>query len=228
MLDPLAHPSDYQFAQRCLDGNPVALQALKATYRAPLNAYLINAGAWKEEAAEIVDQLWADCLAPRESRPARLASYTGAAALATWLRTVALNNLIRRRRTRKWERKLVEPLDSWDDGDERPLPADPIPVSEEVLIELMRSSIESAFLTCPAEDFVLLQLAHADGLRGRELALMFGCSVAKISRDLHRASENIAAATLAHIHATDEWLDLKWDDFLELCRVASPACFGRD
>jgi hypothetical protein len=90
----------------------------------------------------------------------------------------------------------------------------------------MRGAVETAFQKCDAEDFVLVQLAHANGLLGRELAVMYSCSEAKISRDLERARRSISAATLDYVREQDPWLELQWEDFLELCSVVSPACFG--
>ena len=75
---------------------------------------------------------------------------------------------------------------------------------------------------------MLLQLKHCDGLRGAELGKMFGCDESVISRRLDKAQERIAAMTLWKIRQTDPWLELKWTDFLELCRSATPSCFGLD
>lgn len=55
---------------------------------------------------------------------------------------------------------------------------------------------------------------------------MFRCGIATISRDVQRAGQRIADATLGYIKATDPWLELRWEDFIELCGSASPACFG--
>ena len=33
---------------------------------------------------------------------------------------------------------------------------------------------------------------------------------------------------MRYVRAKDPWLDLKWDDFMDLCRVATPACFGTE
>ena len=67
----------------------------------------------------------------------------------------------------------------------------------------MRGAVEAAFRECDPQDFVLVQLAHANGLLGRELARMFSCSEAKISRDLERAKSKIAAATMGCVRAQD-------------------------
>jgi DNA-directed RNA polymerase specialized sigma24 family protein len=94
------------------------------------------------------------------------------------------------------------------------------------LLDLMRLAIERAFRDCPHDDFVMLQLAHSDQLKLSELARMFGCSQATISRQLDRASKNLSKATMANVRELDSWIELGWDDFAELCRSASPACFG--
>ena len=98
--------------------------------------------------------------------------------------------------------------------------------TEAPLIKLMRDAVEAAFQECAAEDFVLLQLAHMDGLHLKELAQMFHCSKSTIDRDVKRAGKRVSEATLRYVRRIDPWLELKGEDFLELCRVASPACFG--
>ena len=61
-----------------------------------------------------------------------------------------------------------------------------------------------------------------------ELATMFSCSKSKIDRDVKRAGKRVREATLNYVREVDPWLELKWRDFMTLCRVASPACFGTE
>jgi hypothetical protein len=75
-------------------------------------------------------------------------------------------------------------------------------------------------------DFVLVQLAHTYGVKGRELAKMFSYSEATISRTLETARKQIADSTLREVRVRDPWLVLRWEDFIELCGVVSPSCFG--
>jgi RNA polymerase sigma factor (sigma-70 family) len=185
-----------------------------------------------------VDSLWADLLAPVGNRPPRLLHYDGSCALQTWLNTVALNELLTVKRTEKRRKRLIDPnFDSYDEkressaGEPSAAPhAEPesLEFREAPLVKIMHVAVETAFLSCEPEDFVLLQLKHCDGLRGTELARMFGCNESMISRRLDEAQERIAAVTLEKVRETDEWLDLKWEDFVELCRTATPACFGLD
>jgi DNA-directed RNA polymerase specialized sigma24 family protein len=148
--------------------------------------------------------------------------------LQAWLKTVALNRLLLLRREE--ERRGEVHLEDENGAFVAETPPSPLPRerTEAPLLALMCAAIEAAFQSCPAEDFVLLQLAHADRLRGEELGRMFACSASKISRQLDCASKGIAAATLEHIRRTDPWIELTWDDFIELSRVASPAILGAE
>ena len=206
------------------------MQELRERCEPAVRNYLQRAGASSAEAAEVVADLWADCLLPRRSGRARLASYNGKAGLETWLNTVAFNAfLLRKRRANLDERVFSH---GWIEGDApgADSPAHRVPAvsapPDAPLIQLLREAIEAAFLSCPAEDFVILQLAHTDRLRLVELAVIFDCGVSTMSSRLQRASDSIAAATMRHIRESDPWLELQWPDFLDLCRVATPACFG--
>lgn len=231
MLDALPFPDDFLLAQKCLEGEPLAIRQLEQTHRVDLVNYLLHAGAAIEEARELTDELWADCLADRPERQPRLATYAGNSPLQAWLKAVALNNLVQLKRREKRVRQVAMDDAPLDDAIQADHPrasslSGARDVAEAPLLEIMRGAVETAFRECDAEDFVLVQLAHANGLRGRELARMFSCSEAKISRDLERAKRKIAAATMGYVRAQDPWLELQWEDFVELCRVASPACFG--
>ena len=228
--DFLLHPDDFHLAQECLEGKTSALAYLQDVYREPLLAFLQGSGALPHEAREIVNELWSDCIAPQTGTTPKLARYNGACALRTFLNTITLNTLLtRRRREKRWHDLVSE--DVADGATEDPgmareaRAAGDAPV-EAPLLEIMREAIEAAFMACPAEDFVLLQLAHADDLHVLELAKMFDRTKSTLSRDVQRAGEEIAEATIQYVKAADPWLELKWEDFVELCGSASPACFG--
>lgn len=232
------HLSDFQLCHECLEGKEDAISLLQVQFGPPTTSYLIGRGALPFEATEIVNRLWADLLVPVGAGPARLARYDGTCALQTWLNTVALNKLFtRKRQEKRWKRVISKDADSPSPegetgADERSADArpDPEPANfrEAPLIEIMQIAVETAFLSCDPEDFVLLQLKHCDGLLGAELGRMFGCDESVISRRLGRAEERIASTTLGKVRETDPWLDLQWADFMDLCRTATPACFGQD
>ena len=227
MSDPSPPRADLILAQRCLEGDAGAIRQFQDTYRPVLIAYLRKTGAGLDEAEEVTEGLWADCLMERPQHRPRLATYAGQAALKTWLYPLALNRLVaRKRRQESWKKLVQEGLHL--EEMEGSLAASDMGMVEAPLLDLMREALEAGFRECPAKDFVLLQLAHVDRLRLFELARMFACSTSKIDRDLIRAGKVVAEATLGHVRKVDPWLDLKWEDFVELCRVTSPACFGLD
>ncbi len=173
---------------------------------------------------------------PDESRQPRLALYEGRSSLVTWLNTVALNIFMDRKRRDERERLLMQPTaeeapDSDEDekaGRATPIGASPKECDDPPLLDLMRRAIETAFQACAPEDFVLLQLSHCDGLRGLELAVMFRCHPSQITRRLASAQEGIATSVMQYVRQSDPWLDLRWEDFIELCSASTPTCFGLD
>lgn len=229
MLAPVTHAVDLAFAERCLEGAEVEVRSFPERYREAVLNYLIAAGTPPELAREVVENLWADCLYGGAGFPPKLRRYNGECALLTFLRTIALNQVLT---IRRWEQRWAHLVPGRLDHDEgvngnvRELPGPGSRAVEAPLLELMKSAIETALRKCPPEDFVLVQLAHANGLKGAELSRLFQCSQATISRALARAAERIAAATLQQIREKDPWIELKWEDFLELCAVARPGAFG--
>ncbi len=225
------HLGDFNLCHDCLEGKAegkaMAITRLQKEFGPVTTSYLKGAGASLYEAIEVVDSLWADLIHPAGGRQPRLSRYDGSCALQTWLNTVALNELLSiKRRQQRWDKlmpaRVEEQPADWH--------ADP-GASEAVeapLIEIMQTAVETAFLSCEPEDFVLLQLKHCDGLRGAELGLMFGCDESVISRRIDKAQSHIASMTLWKVRQTDPWLELKWTDFVDLCRTATPACFGLD
>lgn len=227
MQNTQPHTDDFHLVQECLEGKTSALAHLQALYREPLLAFLQGSGAPSHMAGEIVAELWSDCVASQNGTGPKLARYNGMCALSTFLNTITLNALVsRQRRGQRWSNVVIDGDPAGRDGDGASWAANPTEPAEVPLLQLMREAIEAAFLACPAEDFVLLQLAHTDGLHVVELAKMFDCGIATISRNVERAGREIAEATIQYVKATDPWLELKWEDFIELCGTASPACFG--
>ena len=234
MRDLNPHLDDFHFAQECLEGKGSSLSHFQETYRPKIVAFLKSQGASLDEAREIVENMWSECVASTPTARPKLERYHGGCALQTWLSTIALNSLVsRRRRETRWGR-IVESADAKKpDGGERGEgawsgKAEDVEPERAPLLALMRAAIDTAFQECSPEDFVLLQLAHCDQLKEKELAVMFRCDVATISRRLQRASKGISRVTLRHIKEADPLLDLKWDDFMELCRSTGPSYFNED
>ncbi len=226
--DPLPHAADFQFAQKCLAGEESALLRLRENFAPSIVAYLIRIGARIDLAHEIADRLWADCLTAPFGRSAPLARYDGSCALLTWFNTIAMHRFVSRcRAEQRWLR--VMPVRTHDARSDENLHAiadrSTALETESPLLEILRTAVQKAFAQCPPEQFVLLELIHRDGLRHEDLAKMFCCSDATIRRKVDAAARDLQEATLTLVKAADPLIELTWDDFLDLCRTASPSLF---
>ena len=105
-------------------------------------------------------------------------------------------------------------------------PAGEQPPQDEPLIELIRDAVEFGFQNCAADDFVLVQLEYYDDLDRADLARMFGCSESTIHRKLESGRTAIRASTLGYVRERDPWLELRWEDFIELCRTTTLTSIG--
>jgi RNA polymerase sigma factor (sigma-70 family) len=224
---------DFAFVERCLTGNQDALRTLQTKYGPNLIGFLMKSGADISLAEEIVDHLWADLVTATPGESPKLARYDGSCRLATWLNTVTLNRLLTARRSQKRrDTYIATSIDApvGDDEGEKTLgsqlSASTLESPEPPLVELLRQAIVTAFAACPAETFVLLQLAHGDALRLRELGRIWGCNPSTISRWLDQATGEISRSVLAHIRAADPLLELTWSDFVQLCQTANLGTLG--
>ena len=214
--------SDLHLVEKCVENDEAAIALLQSAFGPRIIAFLLGAGASSAEAQETVKSLWADCLTPNKAGNVRLMRYNGECALQTFLNRVALNSLLTRKRT---DTRREKRFPASENGDLPDAPAGDLQ-TEAPLLELMRDAIQFAFEQCRAEEFVLLQLEYCDQLEREELARMFDCSKATVSRMLSDARVSIAETTTNFLRQRDPWLELKWEDFLELCREASPAYLG--
>ena len=219
MLD--LHRADHLLAQKCLEGDEAGIQAFRQRYWLELIKFLGGAGGTATEAEDIVSCLWADALVGSAGKSPLLQRYGGDSSLSTWLKTVALNRLLTLKRRQKVRKET--PLAGTPDKVLIDLETGP---PEMNLLQLMRTAVEIAFSRCTNEQFVLLHLKLRDGLQYDELALMWRCSPATISRAVGSACVAIAETTRDFLRQVDPWLELKWEDFLEMCRYARPSSFG--
>jgi transcriptional regulator len=70
---------------------------------------------------------------------------------------------------------------------------------------------------------VLLRLVYLEGLTQREIAAVWSIDETKLSRLLRRAMETIATETTAYVRRRDPYLQLTWQDLIELCESSVDA-----
>ena len=221
-MNPSSQVQESEHAQvlRCLQGDEGALAGLREKHNNSLVNILRARGASATETEELLADLWGDCVTRNDERPSLLEKYSGKCSLHGWLATVATRRWIdlKRRQTRRGELHL--PDRNGDDGDplER-LAAAPAASADDALVSLLRDGLQAAFASCPKADLLMLRLVYVHGLSQREVMRMWGWSESKISRRLSHALAHIEKETMQNLKQMDSWLDLTWQDFVDLCET---------
>jgi RNA polymerase sigma factor (sigma-70 family) len=218
MSSQTSQPDDESLkVAKCRQGNPEALAELREKCNSSLFGILLARGADRTEAEDLLADLWADCVPGHDDRPSILEKFSGKCTLQGWLATVATNRWVDRKRK---QRRFVDP--GQDGNTEYNYVARSEAAayaSEDTLIALLRDCLKAAFTLCEPEARVLLRLVYLHELSQREIVQMLGWSEAKVSRFLSKAMNEIEKHTLAEIKKCDPWLELTWQDFVELCET---------
>ena len=211
---------DWREVQRCLRGDAAALGGLRERYQGVLKGMLLARGASDTEAEDILADLWSDAVPGTGDRAALLEKFSGRCPLQAWLATVATRRWIdwKRRQARRVDLETPDREGATERGLEG-MAARESGQREDALIELLRASLESAFGESEPEAMVLLRLVYVHGITQRELVRMLGWHESKVSRTLSKAMQDIEARTMRGLKSRDPWLELTWQDFLELCQT---------
>lgn len=200
-------------------GDMQALADLRGAHHESLRQILRARGATPTETDDLLADLWADCVPGTDDRPSLLEKFSGKCSLQGWLATVATRRWIdlKRRQGRRIDVAPQTP-DSGTGFFER-VPARASENQDNVLVDLLRRSLEAAFAACPRQTLLMLRLVYVHGLTQREIMRMWGWSESKVSRALSQAMDEIQTNTLRHIKEADSWLELTWQDFIDLCET---------
>jgi RNA polymerase sigma factor (sigma-70 family) len=220
MISALDDPSlERAQVRRCQQGDPAALAGLREQHHASLFNILRARGATEGETEELLADLWGDCVPRNDDQPALLEKFSGQCRVQAWLATVATRRWIDLKRKQIRHGETNRPASDPGPNPLERLPAAPETIREEALVELLRASLRAAFAACAPADLLMLRLVYLHGLSQRELMRMWGWSESKVSRQLSRAMEQIEQTTLQHLKQKDAWLNLTWQDFLDLCET---------
>lgn len=214
------HEEDLAFVQRVLAIDVPAASELRTRYHGKLVGVLRSRGANSTEAEDLVADLWTDCFAPRGNRQPLLTKYQGRCALDSWLLTVATNRLVDLKRRQSFRVDVPPSPDSNEDFfDRRPQPEKP--TSEKPLLNLLRDAIHRAFAKQDPDAVLMLKLVHLHQLSQREISRMWGWHESKVSRTLDATRTSVAKNIMLELKKVDPWLELRWEDFVELCAGSS-------
>jgi RNA polymerase sigma factor (sigma-70 family) len=213
---PSRHEPDLAFVQRVLTSDAAAASELRTRYHGKLVGVLRARGANQTEAEDLVADLWTDCFAAPANRQTLLTKYQGRCALESWLLTVATHRLVDLKRRQSFRVDVSSSEQSTDSFFDR-TPQAERPSSEKHLVHLLRGAIQQAFSAQDPEAVLMLKLVHLHQLTQREIARMWGWHESKVSRTLEVTRQNVARTILADLKKIDPWLELRWEDFVELC-----------
>jgi RNA polymerase sigma factor (sigma-70 family) len=207
-----------ELVRQVFEGRLDALDSLKRRVESTIYNRLLARGATDYEADEVLSAVWASAIpGMRDGRQSLFAAYKGQSSPTTWLYAVTLNRWLDRKRKDLIHARWA----SAEQYEKKNSPGDDNPVSDDTLLTLLRDSLKTAFRQCDAESLVLLRLVHVHGLSQRALASTWNLPEYSLSRRLTKTMKQIRETTLGHISKTDSWLDLKWEDFLQLCQQFS-------
>lgn len=134
---------------------------------------------------EMLGNLSADLILPREDKPPKIATYRGKTPLKTWLKSVVVNTCLSKLRKQKRE-KRPEMLD--------PLSATP-PVSVETdsrdCEKKLAPLITEAVQKVDVEERVLLKLLFLEGVQQKALARVWRIDPGNVTRRKQRAASNL-------------------------------------
>jgi RNA polymerase sigma factor (sigma-70 family) len=204
--------ADVDLVQQCLEGSEEAVGELKKALTPFLSRVLASYGASKDEIDEILAQLWGDCLTGQ--RPL-FHVFNGKSALKSWLTAISVNRWISLKRREAQHARAMQHLviDS-----ETSQPPSRSAQADSSIMEILGPALRRAFAACEVEELILLQLVHMHGVTQREIANLWKWHESRVSRHIKRAEAKIAELTLQAVKETDPYLELRWNDFIELCR----------
>lgn len=167
-------------------------------------------------AIELARDLLSECTmgSPKKPEPS-LKKYHGKCPLTAWLRTCIRHKAV------DWLRypgnRLAEPP---DDREKNSPTTPPVRRPESALLELLRQALLDGLANCPFESRLMLRLVHVEGLTQREVARMRSWHEAKVSKHLAEAMTDIRNATMEAVKRQDPWMQIEWEDFLEMCEAS--------
>ncbi|NNC90463.1 MAG: sigma-70 family RNA polymerase sigma factor [Akkermansiaceae bacterium] len=218
---PPRYAEELEIALAALDGEEQAVQAVKAILDDPaLRRWLVARGASAAEADELFGDLLTDCFAGRKKSGEMnrlLGRYNGACKLQNFLRRVVLNRFIDRKRRAPDVVSLPTESDEDDGRGGRELAAPSGIDSEDAISQILVDAVRRAFASVDQEKLVLFRLFHSYQISQQRIAAMWGWHYSKVSRALTGLCEELRDGIMAEVRQADPWLQLEWEDFVDLC-----------
>ncbi|MBL9157752.1 MAG: sigma-70 family RNA polymerase sigma factor [Verrucomicrobiales bacterium] len=207
-----------------LDGDDEAARVIQSPEnRRRLHAFLVQRGASHSEAEEIGGDIWSEAFQSWRGKPPLLGRFDGKGDIIAFLGRCALNRLVDLKRRGRFRGDLQEALSA---------PAGDLPDGgfdqlvggtghfgevDNALVDLLRESLVRALAKAPPQELLMIKLVTLQGIQQKTVAEMWGWSRSKVCRAMAATLEQIRKDALAHIAEVDPWLEVEWEDIVDLC-----------
>lgn len=190
---------DLYLAYSCLQGSSEALQALQIRYNGVLKPIVKRFAKPPLMPDELQQELWIRLFVSTEKRVAKIASYAGQGALASWLRVTAVRACIDYTRTHPHlkQEKIVEK----DRIFELPDQAFDIELTflKNEYRAHFREAFEEAVRSLSSHDRLLLRYHVVQGLSIDQIGALFQFHRSTAARQLRQARQNLLQETERHL-----------------------------
>jgi RNA polymerase sigma-70 factor (ECF subfamily) len=184
--------ADLALAFLCSQGDPAALEAFDAAYRAELDAAFAKMRFPDARRDDVRQRLWQKLFVGEGRRP-RILEYSGRGQLRHWFRVTVVRALLDDMRRHKPEAAQVH--DDYVLGVPSPDGDPEIEHLKRLYAHEFRVAFESAVQHLEPEDRNVLRAYYASEMTIDELAVAFGIHRATAARRVNRAREKLVSAT---------------------------------
>lgn len=179
-VEPSANPT-HQVVARCVAGEDSAWRELHRTYVGAAWSFLARLGVPRESLDDATQEVFLQVFR-------NLASFRGEADFRTWLYRVCMTQA-RKTRRRTNLRNVLHQLFSRTDQDDQ--------FATQRLPDSAEQRIEAALAQLSEGERAVFVLYELEGVPGKDVAEMVGCSEASVWRRLHYARQRFCAAVNA-------------------------------
>jgi RNA polymerase sigma factor (sigma-70 family) len=183
----------------------------------------------RQKASDIAADVISDCFGAsvRPRGDDRLLNlYNGTVPFRQWLATVAISRLKNWWRSGQWrfeqQAEELETVKSPTDFAAEPVTQDP-----EIAV-LLADAVRWAFVHLEPQRAVFLRLVFLYDIKRERIARMWGCHPSTIGREITMGLATLRTRTLEYLRRADPFLEIEWQDCLEVCTMSPRLLYGDD
>jgi len=217
-MKPDVH-EDEELVSALLAGDATAVETFLNDYAPSLQRFLVSRCGderSRQAARDLADQVVAECFGRADGKPPLLKLYSGRGTLRSWLNTVGysrLKNFWRSGRG-KFEMQTDDgSIREWDGEGS----AEPALKDDRDVAELLADALHSAMEQVDVLDLVRVRLVFIYGVKRERLAALWQVHPSTIGRFLESTLRTIRSETMVRLVRLDPFLELTWDDCLQVC-----------